>query len=731
MTIDAFTRAAVFTVQGIGPYEIPHPYASGAVLVSIIIDGAPVLLPGADYSVTPETSDARGNVYLSGAAAALHAGRALWIDRATPAVQIWEARTGEREVGLEAQLDRLTMAVQEIDAMARAAVRGRTAVEPFAPSPGCAILVRADGAGFENGPLASDIAAAQEHAEIAKASAETAVSLVTPLLALKRGTLFTSSVVDGDLDTAAKIAAINTAMADPGVRTVVFDRAYNITMPRTALVQGSVSDIFRIPAGCLIVGDPSRPITALWDTMSVSGTQKYLFAARGDEGAAVPVTSDLLVGRETVIVGASGMAALGVSKGDKVRITSDKPFIWGGTIGTEEQGEIATVTYVGDDRFAVMPPLQDTYLTADSTRVHKLSMLRGIAMEGVRAVGPGMLSSGPEMPVLGDRMLHLALCDGLRIDGAASEYFDNGSYLYSCVDGAVRDWRAVFETQNAQARNQNQYGLGLVNACQDFLVDSAYVLGGKHGVVQTKSGLYRGITRRCKIRNGTVIGTWNYGIATHTNGERWEVESNYLEGCSGGIEAGCRSMVSRNNEIRFLRYLAGYLGAGIGITEVAENILSENDRIYGGGYAVRLETSVVPLLAGSTGPKNIRVKGLYSEDQNQDALRILWSGVGVRYDVELTDISTRGIGRPVDADGLPTTGASAAASSIDVRGNASWALNRVKISGANLQGWPGNTTTCAITQYCNGVHADGISWANHAAPSIGTTNVVAANNNAF
>ena len=110
---------------------------------------------------------------------------------------------------------------------------------------------------------------------------------------------------------------------------------------------------------------------------------------------------------------------------------------------------------------------------------------------------------------------------------------------------------------------------------------------------------------------------------------------------------------------------------------------------------------------------------------------LLWDGTGVRYDVELTDISTRGVGRPVDADGLPTTGTPAAASSIDVRGNASGSLNRVKISGANLQGWPGNTAACAITQYCNGVHAAGISWANHDAPSIGTTNVVTANNNAL
>lgn len=166
MTIDAFTRAAVYTVQGIGPYEIPHPYASGAVQVSIVIDDAPVPLPGADYSVTPETSAERGDVYLSSAAAALHAGRALWIDRATPAVQIWAARTGEREVGLEAQLDRLTMAVQEIRGQLSGTARVRGDVAPFVPGEGRALIW--DGAGFAAGPLASEIAAAEGYAESLK-----------------------------------------------------------------------------------------------------------------------------------------------------------------------------------------------------------------------------------------------------------------------------------------------------------------------------------------------------------------------------------------------------------------------------------------------------------------------------------------------------------------------------------------------------------------------------------
>jgi len=206
MTIDAFEQAAEHPVMGIGPYTIPHPYADGAITVSVIIDGVPVMLASTDYTVTPATSDSEGNVYLTVAAALAHDGRKLWIDRETPALQIWEARTGEREVGMEAQLDRLTMALQELQARAGGAVRVRGAMAPVVPSPGH-VLVWGDGR-VDAGPTVDEIAAAEGHAEAALAAqmqAQTAAATVP----LHRAVF-------------ADLAALTPAQLAVGSRVVVF-----------------------------------------------------------------------------------------------------------------------------------------------------------------------------------------------------------------------------------------------------------------------------------------------------------------------------------------------------------------------------------------------------------------------------------------------------------------------------------------------------------------------------
>jgi len=554
------------------------------------------------------------------------------------------------------------------------------------------------------------------------------MTLYSPYMALGRNTLYTSNIVNGDLDTAAKIAAINAAMAQTGVQTVVFDRAYNLTLARTDLVDATAAKLFSIPSGRRVIGDPLRPLDM--SMMPNSGSAKYLFRAEGTAGTSQALTADLANGIGVAVLDAPKMTALGLVNGDRVSITSDRLFIAGGTVGTEECGEIATVVSTTATGFTFYPAAQDSYTVADAAKVQKLTMAR-IGLEGLRAIGPGQFATD----VVGDRMLHLVWCDGLEIDGLASEYFDNGNYLYSCPDGRATDFRAIF--QPAGGRTSNQYGLAAVNACQDFVIDSAYIVSGKHGVVQTESSIARGVTRRLTVKNCTVTGTWNYGIAMHTNAEQITVERNTVVGCSGGLEAGCRSFVSRNNTIRQLRYLAGDLGTGIGINEVCEDVLSSGDRVYDGGFGIRLETGVVPLLSGSVGPVKIKIENFLASGSNQDGIRIKWDGAGARYDVDLRDICTFGIGQPVDAvTGLPdAAGVPTAASSIDVRGNAAGDLGRVKVDGANLQAFTGsggtNTATALITQFCAGVHVNDVSYVNHAAPSLSGTGVVSSEINAW
>ncbi len=575
------------------------------------------------------------------------------------------------------------------------------------------------------------------------------MTLFVPQLNLKRGVVYASNLVNGPLDSVAKIEFLNAAMADAGTEAFIFDRSYDITVARTASINGSTTNIFRIPSNLKrVIGDPDLPLDMSSMAAQITdGQQRRLFVCTGTQNAvAAYLTNDAAFGAETIIVGTVGMALMTLEPGSKVRITSDKEFIGGGDPATEAQGEIATVVSVGADRFVITPPLFDSYAVADNARVLEVFPHVGLHMEGVSAIGPGMLRDGSDSvadAVDGDRFFYSEYADMIRLRSLNVRNFDNmGVSLYSSDDYEVTNCRFQFETENAKDRARNQYGVAIFNASQDGLIADNILVGGKHGVVQSESGTYRGVTRRMNVRGNTVMATWNFGIATHTNVELVTVADNEILGCTHGIEAGCRSFTSKNNKIRFLRFIAdsspgagdGEGGIGINVSDVAENIVSEGDQVYGGGWGFRCDTSVFSLFSGSVGPTGIRITNFYSQDANQDAVKILWDGSGVRSDIDITGLQTRNVGRPVDVNGLPTSGSPNGANSFDISGNASGRLERVRIAGANLHGWgTAGGTVCGAVSYGDGVHMCDISYSGRAAPTTfgSSTGVVTSNNNAW
>jgi hypothetical protein len=172
MTTEAWTITPEYTVAGIGPYAITHPYAEGAIRAFVVISGVRTALTVADFTVTPVTSDTTGNLFLTPAAAATHAGRKLIIDRVTPDEQGWLGVQGEREKGLEAQLDQTVQGQQEIRQAVAGALRIRGDLAPFDWADGTVPL--RDGPRVISGPTAADISDAQSQAEAAAASAAAA-----------------------------------------------------------------------------------------------------------------------------------------------------------------------------------------------------------------------------------------------------------------------------------------------------------------------------------------------------------------------------------------------------------------------------------------------------------------------------------------------------------------------------------------------------------------------------
>lgn len=201
MTIEADDILHQYTVAGIGPYAVSWPYLDGGLIISVSIDGIVTPIDAVNYAVDP-IAGASGNVFLTAPAAATHAGRALFITRQTPAEQGWVGVLGEREAGLEAQLDRLVMVLQELKQLAASSLRIQGAAPQPAYITGAGVLMW-DGTTLEIGPNADVIAAAQSYATTANAA------MVAALNAAAAAATFNPSLY---LAKADNLAGLNSAL---------------------------------------------------------------------------------------------------------------------------------------------------------------------------------------------------------------------------------------------------------------------------------------------------------------------------------------------------------------------------------------------------------------------------------------------------------------------------------------------------------------------------------------
>jgi hypothetical protein len=174
MTVEAWTPTTEYTVSGIGPYAISHPYVQVAIVAFVVVDGERLELSSTEFSLTPIESEITGDLFLSPTAAATHDGRQLIIDRMTPDEQGWLGTQGERETGLMRQLDRMVQATQEVRAEADGAVRIRGKLDAFDWTEGT-VPVR-QGTRVVSGPTAAQIAEAEAFAAEALAAAVAAAA---------------------------------------------------------------------------------------------------------------------------------------------------------------------------------------------------------------------------------------------------------------------------------------------------------------------------------------------------------------------------------------------------------------------------------------------------------------------------------------------------------------------------------------------------------------------------
>lgn len=524
---------------------------------------------------------------------------------------------------------------------------------------------------------------------------------------LRRNGIYRSSDYHiGDITTSAHVAALQAGINAAANAEFVWDRAYNITNRAVSAVSG----IFTHSDGCRMIGNPNLPIDL--SPAGTAGDPRYIIRASGTAGTSYPLTVNAAVGDQSVTVAAASVTALvaaGMKVGDWVNISSDRLFIPGGQL-TQLYGENSRVTVIGATSITVEPIILSGYLTADNAKILLLTMKRHQSVEGLRLIGAGQLDiTGPNPTPIGDRGFQYTLSDGLRLEEVETHLCDNaGIQLYSCPDTIIRESRIFFQEQNG--RLANQYGICPIGPGSDILIDHCTITNGKHGIVQSDSGvLPAGVTRRMRVTRNVIQGTWNAAVATHEACAQVDVVGNRMINCNAGIEAGCAEFYSEGNDISLLPY--GNIGAGIFVSSSFTKVSSRGDRIKGGRFGFRANTTVNPIYAGGLGPAEITIDDMTVTDASNAAIDIVYDGTGARFNFHVRSLRTRGIG-------FDPAGNLAGAVSVKIYGSAIGLLNRVSLHNLDLQAATGVTAACVHLNYLNEVRISDVNYSTHAAPLI-------------
>lgn len=155
MAVGSFTPSPAQGIAGPGPYALSHGYGEGEIRLLVLDRGRRVELDPWDYRVDPPASARGGQVTLSAAAAARHAGGVLIPWRDSAPVQDWGTGGGRHR--LEAQLDLIVRALQDQSRRLDAALRLDLPLAPLAPEAGRPLIGRADG-GLDWGATAEETA---------------------------------------------------------------------------------------------------------------------------------------------------------------------------------------------------------------------------------------------------------------------------------------------------------------------------------------------------------------------------------------------------------------------------------------------------------------------------------------------------------------------------------------------------------------------------------------------
>ncbi len=563
MTVETFTPSPTYTVSGTGPYTITHPYRAAAdISVSVDVSGALPALGAADYTVSPDGSTTTGTVTLTASAATTYAGRPLRILRDTRQEQGWAGQT-VREIGMEAQLDNETMALQDVDDLAgRAAFRlpvGETGGPLAAAASRALTLAGFDSAGNPELVGRSTV----DTVYVTRKQFATVVQMVDDPSHFVGDLVVTLGyTASGDGGGATyQIVAAGTGVADGGtyidltgaglqahllsngliapeqfgvVDSVVNDdamAAFFAALPgqggalQTAATY-ALTRKFTIPGG-------DWTLKANGATLDFSGIANAdtdvagnLLAVAGSPGTPIAIASitETTNPNQTVTLDVVTTLAHGLAVNQVVLLSSDDVIDIGHDPVNEMRGQYVRVKeVVSPTAFRTYQALSEDLLT--NPVMTPISWASHCSITGTLKIkGPGRRPTaagftGLDYTYIIDSKIEMLDTEGVDYQAISRD---------SCYNVRLGGIRMVFDKPGSSTAVQ--YGDTLKNACWACNTGLVISDGGKHPYVYTRN-LLPGVARNCRVESVQATGTWHAAVAMHGNARDCSVGSVDARNC--------------------------------------------------------------------------------------------------------------------------------------------------------------------------------------------------------
>jgi hypothetical protein len=329
------------------------------------------------------------------------------------------------------------------------------------------------------------------------------------------------------LDLQAKIQAAVDDITSRGGGKLIFPAPYTYRMDSG--VTGIGSDVeLHIEAGAVI-------------SLANAPTSTIAFTAAGTEGTAYSLSVNATAGAFTATISAANLVSSGIASGDWVRIASDEIFDPGRTDSEcGEQIRVASVN-TGTGVITFYTPLADSYATADSATISKITHVRNVSLTGsgeIRGAGNNAKQCGIAV-YLGYRP-HVGNILFRKTDGRAIWYRD--------VVGGTGHFPRFADYDLV---GTSGYGISVDNATQDCVFVGAVGEQVRHLFTTNNSTATKGIPRRILMANWNITnsapateGSAGGGdaIDTHAAAEDIHLLNGVIQGATGqGVNFECRS----------------------------------------------------------------------------------------------------------------------------------------------------------------------------------------------